>query len=62
MQLLHGVQLEAQQSVLEGNSFAGDVRDTVQHQVLLPLVVVKYPFIIEMFLLDPLAATGIWLA
>jgi hypothetical protein len=62
MQLLHGVQLEAQQSVLEGNSFTGDVRDTVQHQVLLPLVVVKYPFIKEMFLLDALAATGIWLA
>lgn len=62
MQLLHGMQLEAEQSVLEGDSFSGDVWDTVKDEVLLPLVVVKDSFIIEMLLLDALAGTGIWLA
>ena len=67
MQLLHGMQLEPRQSVLEGNGFAGNVRDTVQHQILLALVVVEYlfiPFIKEMLLLDAFttATRGIWLA
>ena len=67
MQLLHGMKLKPRQSVLEGNGFAGNVRDTVQHQILLALVVVEYlfiPFIKEMLLLDTITAatTGIWLA
>jgi hypothetical protein len=56
MQPLDGVQLEAQESVLEGDGLPGDVRDTVQHEVLLYLVVVEDPFIKEIFVLDAMAA------
>ena len=57
------MQLEPQESVLESYSFAGDVWDTVQHQIRLPLVVVKYPpFIKEILILVALADGNIWLA
>jgi len=62
MQPLDGVQLKAQESVLEGDGLPGDVRDTVQHEVLLYLVVVEDPVIKEIFVLDAMAAWGIWLA
>ena len=40
MQPLDGVELEAQEGVLEGDGLPGDVRDAVKNEVLLGLVVV----------------------